>query len=260
MRFTTALALAATTVGSAVAQNSYVLGFNSGATDDTGKAKFQADFEKEFTTAKNLSGAPGSFNTIRLYSNIQAYTNNTPIEAFPAAISTNTKLLLGIWASGTDNIDNELTALSSAVSKYGSKLTDLVIGISVGSEDLYRVSAPGIQNNAGVGQNADTIVNFIKQTRQKLANTALSKIKVTHVDTWTAWVNSSNKAVIDNVDFVAVNAFPFYESDSDNQIANAPMLLAKAINVTKAAAGSKDVWVSNSILKLLGLHALTIHL
>ena len=181
MRFATALALAATTVGTALAQNSFVLGFNSGATDDTGKAKMQSDFENEFKVAKGLQGAPGNFTAIRLYSNIQAYTNDTPIAAFPAAISTGTKLLLGIWASGTDKIDNELNALDSAIKQYGTKLTDLVIGISVGSEDLYRVSDPGIKNNAGAGQNADTIVNFIKQTRQRLAGTALNNIKVTHV-------------------------------------------------------------------------------
>lgn len=246
MRFTTALALAATAVGTALAQNPVVLGFNSGATDDTGKAKMQSDFETEFKAAKSMQGAPGNFSAIRLYSNIQAYTNNTPIAAFPAAISTGTQLLLGIWASGTDNIDNELSALESAIKQYGSKLTDLVIGISVGSEDLYRVSEPGIKNNAGPGQSADVIVNFIKTTRQRLAGTALSNIKVTHVDTWTAWVNGSNKAVIDNIDFVAVNAFPFYENDSNNTIDNAPLLLAKALNATDSVAGGKDVWITET--------------
>jgi len=246
MRFATALALAASTIGTALAQNSFVFGFNSGATDDTGKAKMQSDFENEFKAAKSLQGAPGNFTTIRLYSNIQAYTNDTPIAAFPAAISTGTKLLLGIWASGTTNIDNELNALNSAIKQYGTKLTDLVIGISVGSEDLYRVSDPGIKNNAGVGQSADTIVNFIKQTRERLAGTTLKNIKVTHVDTWTAWVNSSNKAVIDNVDFVAVNAFPFYESDSDNKIDNAPMLLAQALKATQDVASGKDVWITET--------------
>jgi glucan endo-1,3-beta-D-glucosidase len=208
MRFTAALAVAAATISGAVAQDSVILGFNSGASDDTGKAKTQKDFEREFRTAKNLDGAPGDFNAIRLYSNIQWETPDTPIEAFPAAIATNTKLLLGIWASGTDNIDNELKALNAAVDKYGTKLTDLVIGLSIGSEDLYRVSEPGIRNKSGVGNSAETIVKFIKDARKRLADTPLSGVKITHVDTWTAWVNESNKAVIDEIDFLAVNAFP----------------------------------------------------
>jgi glucan endo-1,3-beta-D-glucosidase len=244
MRFTALLAVAAATINSAVAQNSVVLGFNAGATTDKGVAKTQQDFEKEFKTAKSLSGAPGSFNTIRLYSNIQSGTTNTPITAFGAAVSTNTKLLLGVWASGTDNIDNELAALQAALKQYGSKLADLVVGISIGSEDLYRVSEPGIRNKSGVGNNAETIVKFIKDTRNKLKGGPLANIKVTHVDTWTAWVNSSNKAVIDEVDFLAVNAFPFYEAERDNQISKAGGLLASALSATEGVAGGKDVWIT----------------
>ncbi|KAJ4368067.1 hypothetical protein N0V83_006422 [Neocucurbitaria cava] len=246
MRFTTALAVAAAAIGSAIAQDTVLLGFNSGASDDTGKAKTQEDFEAEFKTAKNLQGAPGNFSAIRLYSNIQWNTPDTPISAFPAAIATNTKLLLGIWASGTDNIDNELKALNAAVKEYGTKLTDLVIGISVGSEDLYRVSEPGIRNEAGVGNSAETIVNFIKTAREQLSTTTLKDKPITHVDTWTAWVNTSNKAVIDNIDFLAVNAFPFYESELDNKIDNAGSLLSSALSAVDGVAGGKDVWITET--------------
>lgn len=186
MRFTSILAVAAA-IGGAAAQDQVYLGFNSGASDDTGKAKSQSDFEKEFKTAKSLQGAPGDFTAVRLYSNIQWQTDGTPIAAFPAAIATNTKLLLGLWASGADNVDKELATLQKAIDQYGSKFTDLVIGISVGSEDLYRVSEPGIRNKSGVGNSAEVIVKMIKQTRDKLKNTPLSKAKITHVDTWTAW-------------------------------------------------------------------------
>ncbi|CAO2654640.1 Nn.00g113730.m01.CDS01 [Neocucurbitaria sp. VM-36] len=246
MRFAAALAIAAATIGSAIAQDTVLLGFNSGASDDTGKAKTQEDFEAEFKTAKNLQGAPGNFSAIRLYSNIQWNTPDTPIAAFPAAIATNTKLLLGIWASGTDNIDNELKALNAAVEEYGTKLTDLVIGISVGSEDLYRVSEPGIRNEAGVGNSAETIVKFIKTAREQLSSTTLKDVPITHVDTWTAWVNTSNKAVIDEIDFLAVNAFPFYESERDNQISNAGSLLSSALSAVDGVAGGKDVWITET--------------
>ncbi|USP78734.1 glycoside hydrolase family 17 protein [Curvularia clavata] len=246
MRFTTALAFAAAAIGGAAAQDSLVLGFNSGATDDQGKAKSQADFEKEFKTAQNLKNAPGKFNTIRLYSNIQAYTTDTPIAAFPAAIATNSKLLLGVWASGSDNIDNELKALSSAVEEYGTKLTDLIVGLSIGSEDLYRVSEPGIRNKSGVGNSAEMIVKFIKDARKRLADTPLKDVKITHVDTWTAWVNESNKAVIDEVDFLSVNAFPFYEQEHNNSIENAGQLLSDAVAATEGVAGSKDVWITET--------------
>jgi glucan endo-1,3-beta-D-glucosidase len=246
MRFTTALAIAAATIGGAAAQDALVLGFNSGATDDQGKPKSQADFEKEFKTAQNLKNAPGKFNTIRLYSNVQAGTTDTPIEAFPAAIATNSKLLLGVWASGSDNIDNELKALSAAVEEHGTKLTDLIVGLSIGSEDLYRVSEPGIRNKSGVGNSAEMIVKFIKDARKRLADTPLKDVKITHVDTWTAWVNESNKAVIDEVDFLSVNAFPFYEQEHNNSIGNAGQLLSDAVSATEGVAGSKDVWITET--------------
>src|SRR5690242_20797559 len=134
MRITAALSIAAT-LGSTAAQGT-ILGFNSGASDDQGNAKNQQDFEREFRTAKNLNGAPGEFNTIRLYSNIQWNTPSTPIAAFPAAIATNTSLLLGIWASGTDNIDNELNALTASLEGQGSQVGGLAVGIAVGSVAL----------------------------------------------------------------------------------------------------------------------------
>ncbi|KAF1831088.1 glycoside hydrolase [Decorospora gaudefroyi] len=246
MRFATALAVAAATISGVTAQDTLLLGFNSGASDDTGKAKSQEDFEKEFRTAQNLQGAPGNFSAIRLYSNIQWETTDTPIAAFPAAIATNSKLLLGIWASGTDNIDNELKALNAAVEEYGTELTDLVVGLSVGSEDLYRVSEPGIRNEAGVGNSAEVIVEFIKTARERLADTSLKDVKITHVDTWTAWVNESNKAVIDEIDFLAVNAFPFYESELENTIDNAATLLSSALSATEAVAAGKDVWITET--------------
>ncbi|CAA9965067.1 GPI-anchored cell wall beta-1-3-endoglucanase EglC [Pyrenophora teres f. maculata] len=245
MRFSTALAFAAAAVGSALAQGT-IMGFNSGSTDDKGNAKSQADFEKEFRTAKNLEGAAGNFTTIRLYTSIQKGSDNEPIAAFPAAIATNTKLLLGIWASDTTNVDGELKALTAAVKQYGTKLTDLVVGCSVGSEDLYRNSIDGVEAKAGVGNSAEMIVKFIKDTRQALAGTPLKDVKITHVDTWTAWVNGSNKAVIDELDFLSVNAFPFYEMKHANSIENAGQLLSSAISAVEGVAGNKDVWLTET--------------
>lgn len=117
-----------------------LLRFNSGATKDNDAAKVQSDFQEEFTTAQNLRGSPGLFNSVRLYTMIQSGTETDPISAFPAAIATNTSMLLGIWCSGTETIENELTAIQNAIDQYGQEFADLVVGISVGSEDLYRLS------------------------------------------------------------------------------------------------------------------------
>jgi glucan endo-1,3-beta-D-glucosidase len=248
MRFGAVAALAASVVGAA-AQEKY-LGFNSGATTDDGKVKKQGDFEKEFTIAQELAGSPGTFNSVRLYTNIQGGTKDSPIEAFPAAVNTKTKILLGMWTSGTTNIDNELNALSNAIEQYGKNFTDLVVGISVGSEDLYRVSADGVKNKVGVGAEGSTIIDFIKDTRDKLKGTALANTPVGHVDTWTAWANSSNKAVVDAVDFVGVNSFPYYENGQNiqmtNEIDNAGAIFQASLDATVEVIGDKPMWITET--------------
>lgn len=241
---TSSILTAGALVASAAAEN--YLGFNSGAKKADESAKFKKDFVAEFEAAQNLKNAPGDFNAVRLYTNIQAYAEDDPIEAFEAAIDTNTHILLGVWASDTDNIDKELTALEKAVDQYGKKFTDLVIGISIGSEDLYRVSATGIKNKSGPGNSPDAIVGFIKDFRDAFEGTGLGDIPVGHVDTWDVWPNTTNKAVIDAVDFIGVNSFPYYEGDENNDIKNSGHLFDRSYETTLNAVGGKPVWVTET--------------
>ena len=223
------------------------LGFNSGATLDGYEPKQQSDFEKEFRTAQGLQGSPGKFSSIRLYTNIQAGSKDDPISAFPAAVATNTSLLLGLWCSGTDDIANELNALKSAIDQHGQQLADLVLGISVGSEDLYRISAVGLSNDPdSIGASPDTIVDFIDQVRKRIADTPLAEKPVGHADTSNAWGNTSNSAVIDAVDFVGVNVFPYYEKEHANPVSNASGLFDDGYAKTVEAAGDKPVWVTET--------------
>ncbi|SPO03163.1 related to glucan 1,3-beta-glucosidase [Cephalotrichum gorgonifer] len=244
MRFSSTIAAAALVASTAAADN--YLGFNSGATKADRSAKFKEDWVAEFKTAQGLKNAPGKFNAVRLYTNIQAYAQDDPIEAFEAAIETETYMLLGIWASGTTNIDKELSALNKAIKKYGSKFTDLVIGMSVGSEDLYRNSVTGVTNEAGVGQDPDVLVKFIEQYRKAVADTPLSSVPVGHVDTWDVWGNTTNKVVVDAIDFLGVDEYPYYETGKGNAISNSGQLFDRAYDATIGVAGGKPVWVTET--------------
>ncbi|PSR76547.1 glycoside hydrolase superfamily [Coniella lustricola] len=223
------------------------VGFNYGSTFTTGAAKAQSDFEAEFTTAQSLISAPTVFNSARLYTMIQAGTTNTPISALPAAVSTQTTLLLGLWASGGDaGFANELAALQSAIAAYGTSLSSLVAGISVGSEDLYRISPTGIAAGSNPGASPDTLVGYISQVRSALANTAWSSVPVGHVDTWTAWVNASNDAVTSASDFIGVDAYPYFQNTMSNAISDGQSLFSSAIQQTQAAVGSKPIWITET--------------
>ncbi|KAL4999453.1 putative glucan endo-1,3-beta-glucosidase eglC [Aspergillus recurvatus] len=218
-------------------------GFNYGANKPDGSVKVQADFQSEFQTAKNLETTSG-FNSARLYTMIQG-TGSTPISAIPAAIAEETTLLLGLWASG-GNMDNEIAALKAAIEQYGEEFAKLVVGISVGSEDLYRSSEIGVQANAGVGIGPDELVSYIKRVREAIAGTSLSDAPIGHVDTWNAWTNSSNAAVAEAVDWLGFDGYPFFQNTMDNSIDDAKALFQESVDKTKAVAGNKEVWITET--------------
>ncbi|KAI0478906.1 glycoside hydrolase [Xylariaceae sp. FL0804] len=220
------------------------MGFNYGSTFTSGAAKAQSDFEDEFTTAQNLKGTSG-WTSARLYTMVQGGTTNDPISAIPAAISTKTSLLLGLWASGGDaGFDNELAALKTAIGKYD--LSGMVDGISVGSEDLYRNSPQGIEAGSDVGTNPDVIVGYINQVKNLIKGTALADVPIGHVDTWTAWDNSSNQAVVDACDWVGMDAYPYFQSTMANGIDLGKSLFDSALSTTQSMSSGKPVWVTET--------------
>lgn len=221
-------------------------GFNYGSTFTDGSAVVEADFQSRFTTAQNLVGTSG-FTSARLYTMIQAGTTNNPIEAIPAAIKTNTSLLLGLWASaGQTQFNNELAALKSAITQYGTPFMNLIAGISVGSEDLYRNSPVGVINLSGTGANPADIVSYIGQVRSAIAGTGASNAPVGHVDTWTAWVNGSNANVINACDFLGVDAYPYFQNTEPNSIDSGYDVFFQAYNNTVGVATGKPVWITET--------------
>ncbi|KKY16851.1 putative gpi-anchored cell wall beta-endoglucanase [Phaeomoniella chlamydospora] len=218
-------------------------GFNYGATFNDDSPKTLQNFTEEFTTARSLVGTSSAFTSARLFTMIQAGTPDTPSAAIQAALDTNTTLLLGLWASsGPINFSVELQVLESALKAYGQPFVDLIVGIAVGSEDLYRMSPLDHDSQAGYGASADEIVSYIKQTKSVVENTAASGVPIGHVDTWTAWVNSSNKAVIEASDFLGMDAYPYYQDTEPNSIDLGSLLFFDAYNDTVAMAMGKPVW------------------
>ena len=197
-------------------------GFNYGA-DTNGAA---TDFATEFAAAQKLSGTSG-FNSARLYTMIEYGTTDTPSTAFQAAINTGTGLLLGVWCSGGQTVvTNELNALKAAVKQY-PELNGIVVGISVGSEDLYRKSA-----------SAANIIDYISQTRSAMS-TAGVKWPLGHVDTANVWSDSDGQSVIDKIDWIGADVYPYYSSGS-------PSSLGDFTAGIDAIPDSKPIWVTET--------------
>ncbi|KPI39745.1 putative glucan endo-1,3-beta-glucosidase eglC [Cyphellophora attinorum] len=223
-------------------------GFNYGATNLDGSVRVQSDYEAQFNAAKSLAGTNGQFTSARLYTSVQGTTGG-PNSAFAAAVNTQTSLLLGIWISGNPNIQTEIDAILSAASSQGSAFTDLVAGISVGSEDAYRVTDLGIASGAGPGVDPQGIANYISQVRSGLSgNSALAGKPIGHVDTYNTYANSSNwmAPVVEASDFIGMNAFPYFESTKANGIENANSTYYADLAATEANAQGKPIWVTET--------------
>lgn len=201
-------------------------GFNYGSsTNGAG-----TDFATEFAAAQKLSGTSG-FNSARLYTMIEFGTTDTPSSAFQAAINTGTTLLLGIWCSaGQTTVTNELNALAAAVKQY-PKLNGLVVGISVGSEDLYR-------EPSGTGASAATILSYISQTRTAMKTAGVSW-PLGHVDTANIWQGSDGGSVIAKIDWIGADVYPYYSSGS-------PSTLSDFTSGLAVIPDSKPVWVTET--------------
>lgn len=159
--------------------NAAYQGFNYGAAFTDGSIKSEQDFEAEFRAAADLAGTNGDFSSARLYTMIQGGSANDPISAIQAAINTRTTLLLGLWASaGAETFANELRALERTIEQYGDELDGLVAGISVGSEDLYRISPIGIEAGSNPGAEPDTIIDYINQVRQAVQGTSFANYPI----------------------------------------------------------------------------------
>lgn len=157
-------------------------GFNYGALYADQTARLQPDWEADFRAAQDLPG-DNDFTSARLFTMVQGYSQTAEvIQALPAALATNTSLLLGIWCSGGEAaFQQELEALRTAIDTYGEELRSSIIGLSVGSEDLYRISPTGIENESGPGAEPQLLVDYIGRAREVLQGGPWADVPIGHV-------------------------------------------------------------------------------
>ncbi|KAI7860020.1 glycoside hydrolase superfamily [Circinella umbellata] len=163
---------------------------------------------------------------------IQKYTNrvrtfslhvcNQADLALQATQELGMDLHLGMWLDRQDTFDLEIQALKDLLAKYDFSNVNSIIA---GSEVLYREDA-----------DANTLTNWIKEVKQVVEPKG---IEVTNAETY----NKLSPEVINAVDFVSMNAFPFWEGNTIEQGINT---LADHYETTKAMAGNKRVMISET--------------
>lgn len=202
-------------------------GFNIAAERPDGSCKSAADWNFSFQTMKNL---PGGFRDVRVFASSDC---NTLANAVPAAISNGIQLLVGVWTVDAAHYGREKAALLSAMRTHG---VGWISAVSVGSETLYRGDEP-----------ASSLAGKIYDVRGMMGANGGKGIWVGHVDTWTAWVNGANAAVIKACDFVGMDAYPYYQGAA---IGNARQTFYSALSATENAVAKNKpgtpVWVTET--------------
>jgi len=211
-------------------------GFAYGAFWSPDKGKRYADFRRQFLLARNLPNVTVPFTSARLFQTAQWNNGTEPSEAFQAAIDTNTTLLLGLWLP----LDNEIVALDRAFQKHGQQLVDLVVGISIGNEDIYRASSncQGQCNAHAIQEQVRGNVTLVRNEIKSKEWYGLFKTPppIGHVDT------GANAALLD-MDFVGTNIYPYWVP---TPIENARQDFDAAFRDVMSKSGSMPVWITET--------------
>jgi len=226
MKFLSLAALITTALSGISGAEAYWKGFNVGANNPDGSCKSQADWKTVFNT---LKGLPGYFTSVRLYASSDC---NTLENAVPAALATGIQILVGVWTEDDTHFNNEKQALLTAIQQHGS---DWIIAVSVGSEDLYRGNT-----------SPEKLASQINDVRGMIRSVGANQ-EVGHVDTWTAWVNSTNNAVIKASDFVGMDGYPYFQGAAIQDGAN---VFWQSVQATRDAVDSVKpgtwVWITET--------------
>ncbi|KAF2084968.1 glycoside hydrolase family 17 protein [Saccharata proteae CBS 121410] len=190
MKFTTAAI--ATAAASLPLASAFHKGFNIAAERPDGSCKTQADWAYNFKIMKSL---PGNFKDVRVYASSDC---NTLANAVPAAIAADVQLLVGVWTQDAAHYTAEKEALKAAIDAHG---VSWISAVSVGSEDLYRGEATPEE----MAQHVYDVRGMISQKQY-----GGDGIWVGHVDTYEMW-NATSSALIEAVDFVGMDAYPFWQ-------------------------------------------------
>ncbi|KAJ1954170.1 glycoside hydrolase 3 protein [Dispira parvispora] len=144
----------------------------------------KADLATLSTVSKNF----------RIYSLVDCNQGELMLQAVQ---DTDYKVVLGIWVgSAPEPVATEMAQLETLAQNYGDQINKYVKGLVVGSEAVYREDVT-----------QDVLIGYINQARTILRNHQ-HDTSVSAAETYDKW----NGGLVDAVDYVTMNAFPFWEN------------------------------------------------
>jgi len=209
----TILAVTALLAAPLAVSASGTLGFALGMVNPDNSCKSTSDYEADFAAL-----APYT-KLVRMYSACQCNSSSAVI---PAAKSAGFQVLLGVWPDTTDSYNCDVAALQATVP--GNE--DVVYGITVGSETLYRGSVT-----------AQQLLTYIQDV-QKLFPT----LTIGTADSWNKYADgTADPLITGGVKLLLCNAFSYWQAQV---IGNATATyfddMAQAIGHIQQVAGSID--------------------
>lgn len=99
---------------------------------------------------------------------------------------------------------------------------------------------------SGAGAQPQELINYVQQTRNAIRGTPLDGKPIGHVDTWTVYVNATNNDFISSLDFLGMDAYPYFQTTMANDVGAASQLFFDAYHQTVNAAQGKPVWVTET--------------
>lgn len=183
--------------------------FRQGPDYDADRCKASAKIGKELKLLSTITPR------VRIYS--VSDCNVRPLLKY--AKQYNMSVWMGVWVgNSTKTFDKELKTLTALVSE-GAIDSKLVVGVNVGSEALYRNDSTPEQ-----------LIANLKTVKELFAANNLSSIPLSITDTLGELL--ANPSVIEAVDIVSSNIFPFWSkvpiTDAMKSLNDSMVSLAKA--------------------------------
>ncbi|KAF3283584.1 hypothetical protein EYR41_005347 [Orbilia oligospora] len=173
----------------------YFAGFNVGAYTNTGACKTLQDWRNELKQVKACRSSHFSFTVVKIFTTSQCSALKNALQA--AKEVGGIKVWAGLWATPRTTFDSDKNELGRQI--LGSN-GNLILGVSVGSEELFRGSLSSGQ-----------LAGYIWDVKGMIQNSyGKTNVPIGTSEGIAPLLNPANQQVLDASDAVLLTSYPYY--------------------------------------------------